>query len=139
MFTNILKHLNHRSPGLTPTGPVLVLSILFIIFLVNLPDSLYLLLPVVAIAGLYGTLRFIRSVASTASTVVRARLPHRPPPRPPVRTRADRLQDAATTAQQDFDAEVALIETMKLDEDEQDVLRMRAKQRLMRKLSQVLE
>lgn len=72
---------------------------------------------------------------------MRANLPPAPlplPPPPPL-PRAERMRRVADAAQDDFTAEAELLATMPLDEDEREILTLQAKQRLLKKLSQLSE
>ena len=71
----------------------------------------------------------------------RRRAPQPAPTEAPRRTltKAERMELVATAARSEYDAEVALLATLPLDEDEQEVLVLQAKQRLLQKLIKLPE
>lgn len=64
-----------------------------------------------------------------------------PPPRvtPPPVSRTVRMRTAAQAAQDAYQQELALIDTMPLDDDEATILKLQAKQRLLQSLSEVTQ
>jgi hypothetical protein len=65
------------------------------------------------------------------------REPIRPAATPP--SRNERMRALAASAHAEFDSEVAVIQTLPLDDDEREILVLQAKQRLLQKLSRLAE
>jgi len=60
--------------------------------------------------------------------------PRTPPPPPP--TAAERMQKLADKAREEYEAEIKALDSLPLDEDEREVLLLRAKRNMLRKLKE---